>query len=94
MLIIYIRYAVISYTMVHCTGNDIFWEIYECKQTKKIFTFSVMSSMDKECQKHGKRVDTQHLNYITVETGAAAAEWLSSWLAEQEDRGSIPGLAT
>ena len=22
------------------------------------------------------------------------AEWLSSWLAEQEDRGSIPGLAT
>ena len=27
-------------------------------------------------------------------TGAAVAEWLSSWLAEQEDRGSIPGLAT
>ena len=26
--------------------------------------------------------------------GAAMAEWLSSWLAEQEDRGSIPGLAT
>ena len=26
-------------------------------------------------------------------TGAAVAEWLSSWLAEQEDRGSIPGLA-
>ena len=26
--------------------------------------------------------------------GAAVAEWLSSWLAEQEDRGSIPGLAT
>ena len=26
--------------------------------------------------------------------GAALAEWLSSWLAEQEDRGSIPGLAT
>ena len=25
--------------------------------------------------------------------GAAVAEWLSSWLAEQEDRGSIPGLA-
>ena len=25
---------------------------------------------------------------------AAVAEWLSSWLAEQEDRGSIPGLAT
>ena len=24
---------------------------------------------------------------------AAVAEWLSSWLAEQEDRGSIPGLA-
>ena len=28
------------------------------------------------------------------ESGAAVAEWLSSWLAEQEDRGSIPGLAT
>ena len=26
--------------------------------------------------------------------GAVVAEWLSSWLAEQEDRGSIPGLAT
>ena len=26
--------------------------------------------------------------------GAAVAEWLSSWHAEQEDRGSIPGLAT
>ena len=26
--------------------------------------------------------------------GAAVAEWLSSWLAKQEDRGSIPGLAT
>ena len=26
--------------------------------------------------------------------GAGVAEWLSSWLAEQEDRGSIPGLAT
>ena len=26
--------------------------------------------------------------------GAAVAEWLSSWLAEQEDRGSTPGLAT
>ena len=26
--------------------------------------------------------------------GAAVAEWLSSWIAEQEDRGSIPGLAT
>ena len=26
--------------------------------------------------------------------GAAVAEWLSFWLAEQEDRGSIPRLAT
>ena len=26
--------------------------------------------------------------------GAAVAEWLRSWLAEQEVRGSIPGLAT
>ena len=26
--------------------------------------------------------------------GAAVVVWLSSWLAEQEDRGSIPGLAT
>ena len=29
-----------------------------------------------------------------VLAGAAVAEWLSSWLTEQEDRGSIPGLAT
>ena len=26
--------------------------------------------------------------------GAVVAEWLSSWLAEQEDRGSITGLTT
>ena len=26
--------------------------------------------------------------------GEAVAEWLSSWLAEQEDQGSISGLAT
>ena len=26
--------------------------------------------------------------------GAAVAEWLNCWLAEQEDRGSIPGFAT
>ena len=32
--------------------------------------------------------------YFTQFLGAAVAEWLSSWLAEQEDRGSIPGLAT
>ena len=32
--------------------------------------------------------------YIIMTPGAAVAEWLSSWLAEQEDRGSIPGLAT
>ena len=27
---------------------------------------------------------------MPTEEGAAVAEWLSSWLAEQEDRGSIP----
>ena len=31
---------------------------------------------------------------LQKEEGAAVAEWLSSWLAEQEDRGSIPRLAT
>ena len=31
---------------------------------------------------------------LTYKKGAAVAEWLSSWLAEQEDRGSIPRLAT
>ena len=30
----------------------------------------------------------------TLQMGAAVAEWLSSWLAEQEDRSSIPRLAT
>ena len=32
-------------------------------------------------------------NYVLFK-GAAVAEWLSSWLAEQEVRGWIPGLAT
>ena len=31
---------------------------------------------------------------IQIDPGAAVAEWLSSWFAEQEDRGSISGLAT
>ena len=31
---------------------------------------------------------------INIYIGAAVAEWLSSWLAEQEDRGSIPSHAT
>ena len=26
--------------------------------------------------------------------GAAVVEWLITWIAEQEDRGSIPGIAT
>ena len=34
------------------------------------------------------------LKYIYNVGNTAVAEWLSSWLAEQEDRGSIPGLAT
>ena len=32
--------------------------------------------------------------YDYSRVGAAVVEWLSSWIAEQEDRGSIPGLAT
>ena len=32
--------------------------------------------------------------FETEDLLAAVAVWLSSWLAEQEDRGSIPGLAT
>ena len=31
---------------------------------------------------------------LNMELGAAVVEWLSSWLAEQEVRSSIPGLAT
>ena len=31
--------------------------------------------------------------YIYMQ-GAAVADWLSSWLAEQEDQGSIQGFAT
>ena len=37
---------------------------------------------------------TLYGKYHSHNKGAAVAEWLSSWLAEQEDRGSIPGLAT
>ena len=32
--------------------------------------------------------------FCPMTEGAVVAEWLSSWLAEQEVRGSIPGLAT
>ena len=37
---------------------------------------------------------TGYTIYPCIQRGAAVAEWLSSWFAEQEDRGSIPGLAT
>ena len=36
--------------------------------------------------------DCPNLSFCLL--GAAVAKWLSSWLAEQEDRGSIPGLTT
>ena len=36
----------------------------------------------------------QSIHFTSFKTGAAVAEWLSSLLAEQEERGSIPGLAT
>ena len=35
----------------------------------------------------------QWQQFSGIPFGAAVVEWLSSWLAEQEDRGSIPGLA-
>ena len=35
-----------------------------------------------------------YLNDFHCQLGAVVAEWLSSWLAEQEVRGSIPRLAT
>ena len=35
-----------------------------------------------------------HLDVLSRSGGAAVAEWLSSWLAEQEVRGSIPGFAS
>ena len=35
-----------------------------------------------------------HRHFLLRWEGAEVAEWLSSWLAEQEDRGSIPRLAT
>ena len=37
---------------------------------------------------------SKNLQVIGNRKGAAVAEWSSSWLAEQEDRGSIPGLGT
>ena len=39
-------------------------------------------------------VRCNNIIFFFDQKGAAVAEWLSSWLAEQEDRGSIPGLAT
>ena len=34
-----------------------------------------------------------HILRVDVKLGAVAVKWLSCWLAEQEFRGSIPGLA-
>ena len=37
---------------------------------------------------------SEQISLYSQMTGGAVAEWLSSWLAEQEARGSIPSLAT
>ena len=39
-------------------------------------------------------VDWKQISFLTIQKGAAMAKWLSSWLAEQGARGSIPRLAT
>ena len=40
-----------------------------------------------------QNTDSWHFE-VPKDLGAAVAEWLISWLAEQEVRGSIPCLAT
>ena len=58
-------------------------------------------SVESRLKLPNKRANGLHTgrNYVIYENlqipkGAAVAEWLSSWLAEQENRGSIPSLAT
>ena len=56
---------------------------------------NVCISLSWNCIKDAKwTMDIFVLVYYKTSRGAAVAEWLSSLLAEQEDRGSIPGLAT
>ena len=40
------------------------------------------------------RTDYMWFSFLKMFEGAALVEWLSSWLAEQEVRGSIPGFVT
>ena len=54
-----------------------------------IFHFS-----DTAAQNSTKLDRRQYLDILYQVWGAAVAECLSSWVAEQEDRGSIPGIAT
>ena len=43
----------------------------------------------------GQNVNVMGYWGLKIVKRAAVAEWfISSWLAEQEDRGSFPGLAT
>ena len=65
---------------MHCLGQDL-----SCG------TFFYLATLTLKFDLLMKNFNINH-NFLTV--GAAVAEWLSSWLAEQEDRGSIPGIAT
>ena len=53
-----------------------------------------LSSLSKEIQYRAICAPPLPLVTLLSYKGAAVAEWLSFWLAEQEDRFSIPGLAT
>ena len=60
-----------------------------------VYLFVKSDSNSKCTEEHG---NSSHLQlqppFGDRHWGAAVADWVSSWLAEQGDRGSIPGLAT
>ena len=87
----------VSLTNVGCAGmlrfalNIIFW----ISLWARVFQFIIFacSAFLADCLNPYKLVN-RDMHLANTLLGAAVADWLSFWLAEQEDRGSIPGLAT
>ena len=82
------------FVITHCPASVV------CLSSVRLFTFSTSSSellngfwWNLVWMKYSRSLMSV-VAFSARFAGAAVAEWLSSWLAEQEDRGSIPGLAT
>ena len=80
-------------TQVHISENEVSVHTYP-KSVSGPFILTVLLDLDNILHNCCPWPNGMPWHWPKVISGAVVVEWLSSWLAEQEDRGSIPGLAT